>query len=141
MTEILKPGLASEAFYSGALSRITRIMRWLTLGFSAAVWLRFGWRMALGLFCGCLIAYLNFHWLERVVASVAATVTKGQGEPPKRVVLRFLFRYVLMGLAAYATLTVFPASLHGLLAGLFLPVAGIACEAAYETYAALSRGI
>ena len=29
----------------------------------------------------------------------------------------------------------------GLFAGLFLPVAGIACEAGYEVYAALSRGV
>ena len=48
-------------------------------------------------------------------------------------------RYVLMGLAAYGILAVSPASLYGLLAGLFLPVAAIACEAAYEAYVALAR--
>ena len=46
-----------------------------------------------------------------------------------------------MGLAAYGILTVSPASLYGLLAGLFLPVAAIACEAAYEVYVALARGL
>jgi hypothetical protein len=56
-------------------------------------------------------------------------------------VLRFLLRYLLMGLSAYAIFTVSRASLYGLLAGLFLPVAGIACEAAYEVYAALARGM
>ena len=47
-------------------------------------------------------------------------------------VLRFLLRYVLMALGAYVIFTVSPASLYGLFAGLFLPVAAIACEATYE---------
>ena len=47
--------------------------------------------------------------------------------------MRFLLRYVLMALGAYVIFTVSPASLYGLFAGLFLPVAAIACEAAYET--------
>jgi hypothetical protein len=47
----------------------------------------------------------------------------------------------LMGLVAYGILTVSPVSLYGLLAGLFLPVVAIACEAAYEAYMALARGI
>jgi hypothetical protein len=56
-------------------------------------------------------------------------------------VLRFLLRYFLMAAAAYAIFTVSRASLYGLFAGLFLPVAGIACEAAYELYIALARGL
>jgi hypothetical protein len=57
------------------------------------------------------------------------------------VIERFLLSYVLMGLAAYAIFTVSRASLNGLLAGLFLPVAGILCEVAYEVYAVLARGL
>jgi len=59
----------------------------------------------------------------------------------KGVVLRFLFRYFLMAAVAYAIFSVSPASLYGLFAGLFLPVAAIACEAAYEAYAAVVRGL
>ena len=55
--------------------------------------------------------------------------------------LRFLLRYALMGIAAYVIFTVSPASLYGLFAGLFLPVAAIACEAAYEVYVAIVRGL
>jgi hypothetical protein len=133
--------VAGDRFYAGALRRITRIMQWLMILAPVAAWLAFGWRIALGLLCGSLIAYLNFYWLEKVVAALARKVVEQTAnEPAQGVVARFVFRYVLMGLAAYATLTVFPASLHGLLAGLFLPVAGIACEAAYETYSAFSRG-
>jgi hypothetical protein len=103
---------------------------------------KFGLRWGLGLAVGCAIAYLNFHWLKRVIsgfadrASGAASAESGQG-----IVFRFLFRYVLMAVGAYVILSVSPASLNGLLAGLFLPVAAILCEAVYEVYAALARGI
>ena len=108
----------------------------------AAAWLRLGWRISLGFGCGCAIAYLNFHWLKRVVSVLGDRITEARKpRAATAVVLRFLLRYFLMGLAAYAIFTVSRASLYGLFAGLFLPVAGIACEAAYEVYAALVRGI
>jgi len=45
-----------------------------------------------------------------------------------------------LGLAAYAILTSFPASLRGLFAGLFVPVGAVVCEAAYEAYRAFGPG-
>jgi len=130
-----------ESLYDRAALRIPRFMIVLSLLFTCVSWLRFGWRTALGFACGSAIAYLNFHWLERVVAALADRVT-ATGEPPssRGVVGRFLFRYLLMALGGYAIFSFSPASLYGLLAGLFLPVAGIACEAAYELYASFARG-
>jgi hypothetical protein len=134
--------VAAEHFYSGAMLRIGRVMALLTPLLVVGFWWKFGWRSAVGFACGCAIAYVNFHWLKRVIAGFvdrstgAATSESGQG-----IVLRFLLRYVLMALGAYVILTVSPASLNGLLAGLFLPVAAILCEAVYELYAALARGV
>jgi len=131
-----------ESFYQGALTRIPRFMLWLALLFTAVCWLSFGWRVALGFACGCAVAYLNFYWLERVVSALADRVTQsGHAQSSSGIVLRFLLRYFLMALAGYAIFSVSPASLYGLFAGLFLPVAGIACEAAYELYAAFGRGL
>ncbi len=105
-------------------------------------WYQFGWRTALGLACGCVVAYLNFQWLKRGVEGLANRIVEaGKAQSSKGIIVRFLMRYVLMGLAAYGILSVSPASLYGLLAGLFLPVAAIACEAAYETYVALARDL
>jgi len=132
----------AESFYAGAVTRIPKFMLALAGGLTFAAWLRFGWRVALGFACGCAIAYLNFHWLERVVSGLADRVTQtGERQSSKGVVLRFLLRYFLMAVAAYVIFSVSPASLYGLFAGLFLPVAGIACEAAYEVFAAFARGI
>ena len=133
---------AAEHFYSGALLRIRRFMIVLAPLLVAAAWWKYGLRPALGFAFGCAIAYLNFHWLKRVIAGFADRATgaptsqSGQG-----IVFRFLLRYALMALGAYVILTVSPASLNGLLAGLFLPVAAIACESVYELYAALARGV
>ncbi len=131
-----------EGFYSGALNRISRVMIVLAVVLSAAAWWHYDWRVALGFGCGCAVAYLNFHWLKRVVTALADRATQaGETRSGRGMVLRFLLRYVLMALGAYVIFTVSPASLDGLFAGLFLPVAAIACEAAYEAWAALARGI
>jgi hypothetical protein len=134
--------IASEHFFSGALDRIRRFMAVLAPPLVAAAWWRFGLRPSVGLAFGCLIAYVNFYWLKRVISGfvdrAAGTATSQSGDG---IVFRFLLRYVLMAVGAYVILTVSPASLNGLLAGLFLPVAAIACEAGYELYAAIARGV
>jgi ATP synthase I chain len=132
----------ADELYAGALDRIRRSMLLLAVLFAFAAWWRFGWRTALGLACGCIVASLNFHWLKHGVEGLADRIVEaGKVQSARGIVLRFLLRYVLMGLAAYGILTVSPASLYGLLGGLFLPVAAIACEAAYEAYVALARGL
>jgi hypothetical protein len=136
------PPLSAEAFYSGALDRIRHFMIALALALSAATWWKFGRSPALGFVSGCVIAYLNFHWLKSAISTLADRVTHSVApQSGKGIIARFLIRYMLLGAAAYGILTSFPASLRGLFAGLFLPVAAIACEALYELYAAVARGI
>jgi ATP synthase I chain len=135
------PAAPADAFYSGALNRIRNSMIALAIALSAGAWWRFGRAAALGFLCGCIIAYLNFHWLKSGVSGLADRVTdSGKAQSGKGIVARFLLRYLLLGAAAYGILTSFPSSLRGLFAGLFLPVGGIVCEAAYELYVAVSRG-
>ena len=131
-----------DAFYSGALDRVRQSMIVLALGLSAAAWWKFGRSAAVGFACGCVIAYLNFHWLKSGVSGLADRVTdSGRAQSGVGIVARFLLRYVLLGAAAYAILTSFPASLRGLFAGLFLPVGAIACETVYELYVAVRREV
>jgi uncharacterized membrane protein len=130
------------SFYAGALTRISGIMLPLAGASVLASLTIYGWRIALGVFFGSLIAYVNFHWIKQVVNALAERCVESQNVPPgKGIVLRFLVRYALMALAGYVIFTASPASLYGLFAGLFLPVAAIACEAVYEAYIALARGL
>jgi hypothetical protein len=132
----------SDDFYSAAANRIPLFMMTLGLTFALAAWWKFGRASALGFLCGCVIAYLNFHWLKTGVAGLADRVTHtSKPQSGRGVIARFLLRYVLLGVAAYGILTSFPASLRGLFAGLFLPVGAIACEAVYELYVAIGRGV
>jgi hypothetical protein len=127
---------ASDDFYARSLERIQSFM--LVLGIAALITacIFFGWRIGLGFALGATIAYLNFHWLKKVVAGLAE-LTIGTGTPAssRGVVHRFLLRYFLMAIVAFVILTVSRESLYGLFAGLFLPVAAILCEAVYEAYA------
>src|ERR1700682_6127422 len=92
----------------------------------------------MGFALGATIAYLNFHWLKKVVAGLA-DLTTGSGTPAssRGVVHRFILRFFLMAIVAFVILAVSRESLFGLFAGLFLPVAAILCETVYEAYAAL----
>lgn len=140
MTSPIQP--ASDDFYARSLERIQTFM--LVLGMAALItaFIFLGWRIALGFALGATIAYLNFHWLKKVVMGLA-DLTIGSGTPAssRGVVCRFLLRYFLMAIVAFVILTVSRESLYGLFAGLFLPVAAILCEAAYEAYAAVIRKI
>jgi len=135
------PDAENDAFYSSALDRIRRFMLILAPLCTLAGFFIFGARPALGFLTGSIIAYLNFHWLKSGVSGLADRVTQtGKRQSGKGLIFRFLLRYVLLAAAAYAIITSFPASLRGLFAGLFLPVAAIVCEAVYEAYAALKLG-
>jgi hypothetical protein len=129
----------AEDFYSHALERIQRLMIILGVAGFATGWMGVGWRKALGFALGGAIAYVNFRWLEQVVAGIAdLTIQSGTPASSRGVVHRFLLRYFLMAIVAFVILTVSRESLYGLFAGLLLPVAAILCEAVYEAYKVVS---
>ena len=132
----------TSTFYSNALPRIRNFMLFLGPIFTGVAWLKFGRWPGLGFLLGCAVSYLNFQWLKSGVNALADRVTSsGKPMSGKGIVARFVLRYALLAAAAYAILTSFPASLRGLLAGLFLPVAAIICEAGYELFAGMKRGL
>lgn len=136
------PDASAERFYGQALERIKRFM--LVIGAAATViaGLTWGWRIGVGVLLGCVLAWLNFHWLKQAVSALADRATStGQSQSSRGMVARFLLRYALIAVAAYAIFRVSKPSLYGLLGGLFLTVAAILCEAVYEAYVALRRGI
>jgi ATP synthase I chain len=136
------PEATTDDFYSGALDRIRNFMIALAIALTVAAGWKFGRWTALGFLLGCVIAYLNFQWLKSGVNALANRVTDtGKRQSGAGIIARFLLRYILLGAAAYAILTSFPASLRGLFAGLFLPVGAIACEAGYELYVVIADNV
>jgi len=130
-----------DDFYSAAYARIIRFMLALEIAAAIAALVRFGLAVAAGFVVGCAIAFVNFHWLKRVVSALADRATTTGERQSSSVVLRFLLRYFLIALGAYAIFKISRKGLYGLLAGLFLPVGAILIEAVYELYAALRRGV
>ena len=132
---------AAEQFYSGAIRRILRILAVFAVALIAPVWLAFGMASALGFAAGAAASWLNFHSLARGVEGLADRIVNAQSREHGSVVVgRFLLRYLLVGIVAYAIFKGSFYAFRGFLAGICLPVAAILSEAAYEAYAALRRG-
>jgi len=133
---------AAENFYSGAMNRIRRFMAGIGVVATVVILVWVGWKVAVGVALGCGIAWVNFYWLKQAVSALADRVTEtGRRQSSAGIVMRFLLRYALIALGAYAIFRVSRDSLYGLLGGLFLTVAAILCEAAYEVVVAVRRGI
>ena len=138
------PSVAPEGedFYPRAYARMARFLLGLAMLGVATLAVALGWRVGASFALGAAIAGVNFYWLKRTVSALAERVTQpGSSKPGRGVVVRFGLRYALVVLAVYAIFRSSWLSLYGLLAGLLLPVAAIACEAAYEMYVALRRGV
>jgi hypothetical protein len=132
---------AADRFYGAALDRIRRIM--LVIGFVAtgAATFVFGWKTGAGVLLGCTVAWANFVWLKQAIGAVADRVSPfGRRQSSASTVAKFLLRYALIAIGAYAIFLSSRESLYGFLGGLFLAVAAILCEAAYEAFVALRRG-
>ena len=125
-----------------------RIRRWLLLLAVAAglplVWFE-GWQFGLGYGLGAVVAAAAMHELELVAAAFSARAA-GQGagedapESSARTSMRFLLRYAAAAVAGYVIFRISKAALYGYIAGLFLPVGAMICEAGHEAWFALRHG-
>jgi len=90
----------------------------------------------LGLLLGGALALLNYKWLH---ASLKAAVATGTGKAAPATVMKFIFRWIIIGAAVYV------ASLTGyfnpvaILAGLLSPAVAVMIEAGYVTYKTIVR--
>lgn len=132
---------AAEQFYAGAIRRILRVLAILAVALLAPIWLAFSLPSALGFAAGAAASWFNFHSLARGVEGLADRIVNAQSrERGSVIVARFVLRYLLVGIVAYAIFKGSYYAFRGFLAGICLPVAAILGEAAYEAYAALRRG-
>lgn len=131
----------AESFYAGALRRIVRTLLVLSLASPLPIAWRYGLAAGAGFFLGAAVSWLNFKSLVRGVEGLMSRIADAHSrERGGTVVLRFLLRYVLVGVVAYGIFRGSSEAFRGFLFGLGVPVAAILCEAAYEAYAALRYG-
>ncbi len=131
----------AEAFAANAYRRIFYSMIALLVVAAPLLWAKYGGGMALSFVIGGGIALINFYWLKRTLAAlVEAVAVEGKKRSAAGIIIRFMLRYVLIAVAAYAIFKSSAMSLQGLCAGLSLPVGAVLIEAAYAIYGALRRG-
>ena len=144
MTSPKVPGVhpQAEQFFSGAIGRIVRVFLVFGGVCIPLVSLKYGWATAIGFTAGSLVSWINFAWLARGVEALTGRIVDEQSrERGGAVMLRFLLRYALVGIVAYAIFKGSFQAFRGFLFGLCLPVAGMLGEAAYEAHAAFRREV
>ena len=140
MTNLSDEGPQSDLFYARAIPRMLRIM--LVLGFVllGPVFWFYGWVGAIGVAAGSAVSYMNFRTLIRGVEALGDRIVNRQSkERGWAIVLRFLVRYGLVGIVAYAMFKSSGLAFRGFLWGLCLPVAAMMAEAGVEAYVAFRR--
>ena len=121
-----------EAFYSAAERRIERLIAGIGALAAVATWYLWGGRAAAGLAAGAALSWVNYRWMKQGVDTLARLSTAQAGtqraQVPFSVYLKFLGRYALLIVAAYAILRAFRPPVASLLAGFFSVVAAVLVE-------------
>ncbi|HWX56050.1 MAG TPA: ATP synthase subunit I [Verrucomicrobiae bacterium] len=139
---VLVPDQRAADFADGVYSRVVRSMAALAVLAAPLVWIRLGQIATLAFVGGSAIALLNFYWLKRTIQDlIDRTVSSGRKPTSFGVLLRFLFRYVLIAIGLYVIFKGSATSAYGLIGGLSLPVGAVIMEAVYQTFRALRHGL
>jgi ATP synthase I chain len=97
----------------------------------------YGWVGAIGFAFGAAVSYVNFHSLKRGVEGLAdRVVNRNSREKGGWILLRFVVRYGLVAIVAYAIFVGSPVAFRGFLWGLCVPVAALMAEAFWQGYTA-----
>ncbi len=90
------------------------------------------WRVTTGILLGGILSLLNFHFLQTSIA--AAFGAAQDGIRPSLRPLRFLWRYLILGLCVYAAYQLNVVSVPAALVGMCSFVLAMFVEAIRETY-------
>ena len=128
--------LDEQSIYERIIPRVLRNMLVASVLLLGPAWWFYRWAGAIGFAFGAAVSYANFRSLTRGVEGLAdRIVNRNSREKGGRIILRFLVRYGLVGVAAYAIFRSSLLAFHGFLWGLCMPVAALMAEAVWEGYA------
>jgi len=123
----MTPG--EEALESAVLGRIKRVSVWAYAVFAVGVLILRGFKAFVGLTCSAAVTMISFLWLEEIVS----TILQPSPHPnARRLTVRALARFVLLGVATSVTIFVARFDVVGVLLGFSVVVVGIIAEAAYS---------
>jgi hypothetical protein len=94
-------------------------------------------KAASSVLAGALLSYVNFRWLKQAVDFIV--LQSAQGNTGRRVLLRFLGRYALIGLSLYVTIRSSALDLVFVFAGLLVYIVAILIECVSEVCRVLIR--
>jgi hypothetical protein len=83
---------------------------------------------------GAGLSILNYFWLHQ---AIEALFDAGRARLPKRLVAKFVLRYPLAFAGVYLFYRTGWLPFRAILAGLFVPVAGVLIEAVFQIYESL----
>lgn len=130
----------TEQFYARAIPRMMRVMLVVSVLLLVPAFWVYKWAGAIGFAAGAAVSYINFRSLAQGVEGLADRVVNRQSkEKGRKIVLRFLVRYGLVGAVAYAIFKSSALAFRGFLWGLCLPAAAMMVEAGFEAYVAFRR--
>jgi hypothetical protein len=126
-----------ESFYSRAIPRMLRTMLIVSVLLLVPVFWIYGWAGLIGVAAGSAVSYVNFRALAGSVEALADRVVNRHSQEKGRVIVfRFLLRYGLVAIVAYAIFKGSTLAFRGFLWGLCLPAAAMMVEAGVEAYVA-----
>ena len=132
--------LRLQTFNERALPRMFKTMLLVGILLLAPAFWKYHLAGVVGFAAGAAISCINFRALQRSVEGLAdRIVNQESSERGGRIVLRFLLRYALVGVVAYAIFRGSAQAFRGFLWGLCLPVAAMMIEAGVEAYAAFRK--
>ena len=149
------PNVASEVpaaekqLLAGLEPRIFRSSLILGVAGAAALWLWRGMGWAGGFAFGAALSALSFRWMKAAISSLADAIPAAPAPDavpakPRRgsagAVFRFVLRYALIAAAGYAIFRSSVLSLPAFFAGLFVSIAAVLVEIAYQLYLGFRSG-
>ena len=128
----------SQRIADTAHHRVRRCFIAIAMLADAVLLARRRWPAAAGFGIGAVVAFWGMLYLHKTTEDFAA---QAAGETAasigKRITPRMLLRYVVIAVIAYGIFVGSRPAFAGYLGGLFVPVAAMMCEAAYEGWLAL----
>ena len=121
-----------------AEARLPRWMMALAAGGTVAALFTGRWSAAGGFALGAGLAILNYFWLHQAVETLTAAE---QGRVPRRVIAKFALRYPLAFAGMYLFYRTGWLPFAAILAGFFVPVAGVLLESIIQVGEGLRQSV